>query len=157
MADRPYSRVYWSIVDDPKFDSVYDNDAHLAAWLRLLLIADQAHPASAHIPTNVKRASVVHLAEVGLIDLGTGSRFRLHGLASERDMRSESARNAAASRWHSERNAKPMLDETRLDKTSNGARNASGPRPSSVDRDPHLREYRQALRALHGPGMDEQS
>src|SRR5690348_15515478 len=53
-----YSRVYWSIVDDPKFESVYDSDSNLAAWLRLLLIADQAHPASAHLPSNVRRSSV---------------------------------------------------------------------------------------------------
>lgn len=87
MGERaPYSRVYWSIVDDSKFESIYDDDHHLAAWLRLLLIADQAHPASAHLPANVLRRSVRALAEVGLIDI-SGQRYRVHGLDAERSRR----------------------------------------------------------------------
>jgi hypothetical protein len=89
-----YSRVYWSIVDDPKFVTIYDSDTHLAAWLRLLLIADQAHPASAHLPSNVRRSSVKALAECELIDLLPGSRYRVHGLDAERERR----RLAATSR-----------------------------------------------------------
>lgn len=94
MSERAsYSRVYWSIVDDPKFVTIYDSDAHLAAWLRLLLIADQAHPASAHLPANVRKSSVKALAECELIDLA-GSRYRIHGLDAERERR----RIAATSR-----------------------------------------------------------
>ena len=152
MAERPYSRVYWSIVDDPKFETVYDNDAHMATWLRLLLIADAAYPASAHLPANVRRSSVVHLAEVGLIDLGTGSRFRLHGLASERDMRSQSARNAAAVRWHqpeqSGRNAKPMLNETRRDETRRDEQDAR------ATNDPYADDEGEALTWLAKHGCD---
>lgn len=88
MSERAaYSRVYWSIVDDPKFVSIYDDDHHLAAWLRVLLIADQAHPASAHLPTNVRRASVKALADAGLIDLQPNHRYRVHGLDAERERR----------------------------------------------------------------------
>lgn len=94
-----YSRVYWSIVDDPKFVTIYDSDAHLAAWLRLLLIADQAHPASAHLPSNVRRLSVAALAGVELIDLLPGHRYRVHGLDAERLRR----RDAATSRPPTER------------------------------------------------------
>lgn len=91
MSERaPYSRVYWMIGDDPKFDTIYDDDHHLAAWLRLLLIADQAHPASAHLPANVRRSSVKALADVGLVDLA-GSRYRIHGLNAERSKRRDSA------------------------------------------------------------------
>jgi hypothetical protein len=92
MADSPYTRVYHSIVDDPKFATVYDDDRRLATWLRLLLIADQAYPSSAYIPAGTNRAAVAALAESGLIDLGTGSRYRVHGLAVERGRRSEAAR-----------------------------------------------------------------
>lgn len=95
MSERAaYSRVYWSIVDDPKFETVYDNDNHLASWLRLLLIADQSHPSSAYLPANVRKASVVILADVGLIDLLPRNRFRVHGLDAERERR----RIAATSR-----------------------------------------------------------
>jgi len=94
MSERqPYSRVYWSIIDDPKFATIYDNDHHLAAWLRMLLVNDQSHPASGQIPAGVQRASLRALAEAGLVDV-TGRRFRVHGLDAERERR----RAAATSR-----------------------------------------------------------
>lgn len=105
MSERqPYSRVYWSIIDDPKFAAIYDDDRHLAAWLRLLIAADQTFPASAHIPSGCQRASVKALVDCGLVDV-SGRRYRIHGLDAERAKRTDSARNAAASRWHPGRNA----------------------------------------------------
>jgi hypothetical protein len=93
MSDRaPYSRVYHSIVDDPKFANVFDNDRRLATWLRLLIVAEQAHPASAYIPAGTNRSAVLALVDAGLIDLGTGSRFRIHGLDAERTRRADAAR-----------------------------------------------------------------
>jgi len=82
-----YSRLYWTIVDDPKFVTIYDDDHHFAAWTRMLMIADQAHPASAHLPSNVRRASVTALADAGLIDLQPGHRYRVRGLDAERERR----------------------------------------------------------------------
>lgn len=88
MSERAsYSRVYWTIVDDPKFASIFDDDHHLSAWLRMLLIADQSHPASAHMPTNVRRASVRVLADVGLVELIADHRYRIRGLDAERERR----------------------------------------------------------------------
>lgn len=113
----PYSRVYWSILDDPKFADVVDDDCLLATWVRLLIVADMAWPASAWVPDSVDHDAVIELVEVGLVDRQPGGRFRIHGLDAERERRSSSARNAAASRWHSDRNAtapKPAL----LDKPS---------------------------------------
>lgn len=87
MGERqPYSRVYWSIIDDPKFATIYDNDHHLAAWLRMLLAHDQAHPASGQIPQGITRASLRALCDAGLVDV-TGRRFRIHGLDAERERR----------------------------------------------------------------------
>lgn len=122
MSERaPYSRVYWSIVDDEKFVTVYDNDAHLAAWLRLLLIADQAHPASAHLPTNVRKASVKALANVGLIDV-TGGRYRVRGLDAERRRRRDAATTG------------PTRDP-------NGTPTGSKRDPSGTQTVPHVRAY----------------
>ncbi len=160
MADNPYSRVYWSIVDDAKFATVYDDDRRLATWLRLLICAEQAYPASAYVPAGTNRPALLALVDAGLVDLGTGSRFRIHGLASERDMRSQSARNAAAVRWHSnsnaEGNAKPMLDELSRAKTRQDEHRAR-PRVvrNTVERDPFLRQVRDAMREKNGPGFDE--
>lgn len=118
MSERAaYSRVYWSIVDDPKFVSVYDDDHHLAGWLRLLLIADQAHPASAHLPANVRRATIRVLADVELIDLLPGARYRVHGLDAERERR----RLAATSRPGKGTEPPPNGPQTGTERSPNGS------------------------------------
>lgn len=134
MSDqRAYCRVYWSIVDDPKFADVYDNDAALATWLRLLIIADQAWPASASLPASAKRRVVDLLASVGLVDTMPGWRYRIHGLDAERDRRADSARKGAAVRWQSERIAAassvrmPSLAEPSQDEPSTANAGASDP------------------------------
>ena len=131
----PYSRVYWTVLDDARFDGIRDNMAHLGTWLLLLLVADMAHPAPAFLPP-APRKSVAALRDVGLIELMGGGRYRVHGLAAERDRRSSvgiagaSARwsdgNANAMRTQTERNAIPMLDETRQAKTRRD-KQANGP------------------------------
>ena len=92
MGERaPYSRVYWSVVDDEKFAAIYDDDRHLATWLRLLISADAIWPASPTLPVGVKRGSVKALSEAGLVDLLSGHRYRIHGLDAERGRRKEKA------------------------------------------------------------------
>lgn len=105
MTDRAYVRVYYSIIDDPKFATVYDNDRHLATWLRLLMTADPVWPASAQLPASAKPASVAELIRVGLVDLTSGGRFRIHGLDAERNDRHEQARSASNARWNARSNA----------------------------------------------------
>ena len=91
MSERqPYSRVYWSIIDDPKFSAIYDDDHHLAAWLRMLLVADQAWPSSAHVPSSCNRVSLAALVDCGLVDV-SGRRYRIHGLDAERGRRAAAA------------------------------------------------------------------
>jgi hypothetical protein len=118
----PYVRVYYRIIDDPKFSSVYDNDAALAAWLRLLLAADAMYPAPATIPRAVRPAALKILADAELIDLLPGDRYRMHGLASERERRRDQASNAARERWD---RAKGKADAMPEQSDSNAA--ASGP------------------------------
>jgi hypothetical protein len=118
MSDRAaYSRVYWSVIDDPKFVSVYDDDRLLATWLRLLLAADQSHPASANIPHGTRRASVTALAKAGLIDLGSASRYRIHGLDAERERR----RLAATSRPPKGTGPGPDGDRSGTGRSANGS------------------------------------
>jgi hypothetical protein len=129
-----YSRVYWEIVDDPKFALIYDHDAHLAAWLRLLLIADQAHPASAHLPSSVRRSSIKALSEAELIDLLPGSRYRIHGLDAERQRRKDAATSRpplgptrGPNGHHSGTERSPLVSDTRglrRDETSQDEPNA---------------------------------
>lgn len=103
-----YARVYFSILDDEKFDRVYSDDHHLATWLRLLLLAEMAYPNAVSLPHDVRTPSVHVLAEVGLIDLTRRGLFRIHGMQAERERRSAQARNAAAVRWQSASNAPAM-------------------------------------------------
>jgi hypothetical protein len=142
-ASDPYSRVYWRLIDDPKFDAIYPDDHGFATWVRLLMAADMAWPASALLPHGVHRASVKHLADVGLIDLGTGGRYRIHGLDKEREARSRHSSTAAQSRHRASSEhpsgiprasngtprRMPSQDETRQDEYEYPASIPDGDRP----------------------------
>ena len=104
MSDRPYSRVYWEVMDDPKFDGVRDDPRHFGAWTLLLVVADMAWPASAFLPPIVSRQSLALLEQRGLIDRLAGGRYRVHGMDKERGGRAEKARASALYRV-SERSA----------------------------------------------------
>jgi hypothetical protein len=114
-APRTYCRVYHEIVDDPKFRRVYDDDAALATWLRMLLIADAMYPASAPMPATTPAVEL--LLRVKLIQRRPGNRYIVTGLERERAMRSQSARNAAAMRWHSDGNADAMPSRAEQSRT----------------------------------------
>jgi hypothetical protein len=123
---RPYSRVYWEALDDPKFAHVWDDDHALAAWLRLLVAADMAWPASATLYHGVRRPAIRKLCDVGLVDMQTSGRYRIHGLDKEREARSEEARTAANIRHHGTADGFPPHTDTDY------ARNAPAVRPHPV-------------------------
>lgn len=126
MSERaPYSRVYWSIVDDPKFSHVYDDDRALATWLRLLLLADQAYPASATLPRGVNEKALRILVGAELVDLGSGHRFRIHGLDSERARRRPAVAGPAPGPVLNRATTGPEQDHDR-----NGVRGLSRAEPS---------------------------
>lgn len=108
----PYVRVYYRVIDDPKFAEVYDNDARLSCWLRLLLIADATYPVPAPIPHGIKRSALDFLVSVRLVDLMAGNRFRLHGMDSERERQSLRGKAGAAARWDTEGNANAMRTQS---------------------------------------------
>ena len=94
---RPYSRVYWEAIDDEKFATVWWDDRALATWLRLLVGADMAWPASATLYVGVHKRTLQALVDVKLIDLN-GHSYRIRGLDREREMRSQQARHAVNAR-----------------------------------------------------------
>ena len=92
MSDRaPYSRVYWSVMDDPKFDGIRSDVRLFGSWALLLVVADMAHPAPAFMPRTVPKSAIDKLAAVGLIDLLDGHLYRVHGLTAERARRKAAA------------------------------------------------------------------
>lgn len=114
MGDRPYSRHYHDLIDDAKFAEVYPDDHHYATWSRLLMIADQAWPASAHLPSTARRASVAKLASVGLLDLLPGGRYRIHGLDPERTRRADAARVGGLASGRSRTVERPLNDRSAI-------------------------------------------
>ena len=138
----PYSRVYWSVMDDPKFDGIREDVRLFGAWAVLLIYADMAYPAPTYRPPFVPLGAFNRLVAAGLVDELPGKRYRIHGLASDREMRSLYARNAAASRW-SNANAMPRKEEKRKEEKGAGMR----PHGNAVDRDPLLSEIREAVKA----------
>jgi hypothetical protein len=107
MSDRaPYSRVYWSTMEDAKFDGIREDCRLFGAWTLLLIAADQSHPSPAYLLPTVPRAAVARLAEAGLIDLLDGYRYRVHGLDAERERR----RTAATTRGPSGDRPVPARD-----------------------------------------------
>ena len=93
MSERaPYSRVYWSVLQDPKFAGIRNDMRHFGSWTLLLLVADMAWPVPAFVPPTVPKASLTKLVEAGLIDLTGDGMFRVHGLDGERDRRKAAAK-----------------------------------------------------------------
>ena len=95
----PYSRIYWSVMDDTKFDDIRADMRHFGTWSLMLVVADMAYPAPAYIPPTAPKRSVQALVDAGLVDLLPGFRFRVHGLDAERGRRSQRARESVSHRY----------------------------------------------------------
>jgi hypothetical protein len=83
----PYSRVYWRVLGDDRFDTIRSDMRHFGSWTLMLLVADMAYPAPAFVPSTIPKASLAQLVEVGLIEALPGGLFRVHGLEAERSRR----------------------------------------------------------------------
>lgn len=102
--DRKYVRLYYSVIDDPKFEAIYGDDAAWAAYTRLLMLADSMWPASPPIPKSCRQGAFRKLVNERIVDVLPGDKFRIHGLDAERALRKESAvRSASAKRSLTER------------------------------------------------------
>lgn len=99
MTDDRYARIYWTVMDDPKFDGIREDARLFGSWSLCLVMADMAWPASAYVPPTVPRSAFRRLADCGLLDELPGHRFRVHGMDKERERRSQSASHAASTRW----------------------------------------------------------
>lgn len=111
---KPYVRVYYSVMDDPKFRDIYDDDRALATWLRLLLIADAMYPAPANLPRRVNDVTLKKLIDAGLVDIEQSDRYRIHGLVAEREHRSEHARKGARA-LHEQRSGSAISEPSRAE------------------------------------------
>jgi hypothetical protein len=120
--DRTYARFYYEdfIRDYP---DVWSDDLRFACWLRLFVRAEQMWPLPVELPRSVRPKVLAYLVERGLVSV-SGDFYTVKGMDAERTRRRNAARNAAAQRWDSGRNANasadamPRRDETSKDETS---------------------------------------
>jgi hypothetical protein len=139
VSEGPYSRVYWTVLDDKKFDPIRADMRLFGSWALMLVIADMAYPAPAFVPPTVSRASLKALVDVKLVEILPAHMYRIVGLKKEREQRSERGRKGADARWSGNAdamhpqsvssNATGLLDETstrrdeqRLDENEQPAR-----------------------------------
>ncbi len=130
----PYSRIYWSVMDD--YPDIYEDDAALSLWVRMLLDADAAYPMRPISPKQTKALS--RLENAGLVIIER-RRYTVRGLTQERDRRSERGRaggvasgqvrrSTTVERPLNDRSEQPAnesnLDETRRDETRRAETNA---------------------------------
>lgn len=87
MSERSYSRVYWSVMDDEKFQGIYEDDGAFACWVRLLMTADALYPQAPHLPRSTKKRPLQMLVDARIVDLLANHRYRIRGLDSERERR----------------------------------------------------------------------
>lgn len=159
----PYSRVYWKAIDDPKFARVWDDDHALSAWLRLLVAADMAWPASATLYHGVRKAALRLLCDVGLVDMQAGGRYRIHGLDKERNARSEAAREAVNIRHHGRPDGAPAYTDEDYARSGNGVRpypdgNAEGiPSQAEQSRDEQSRAKTSTDKGARGSFDDQEA
>lgn len=144
MSDGPYSRVYHTFPDEYK--AIYADDRLLAAWLRLLVVADAAWPLRPPMPRSVKPAVLRALTGAGVVILD-GDAYTVLGLDAERTRRREAGRTGAAMRWQSERNAdrnakampskaEQSKDEQKITPPPHEGRRKDGTNPRAVGANP---------------------
>ena len=101
--DRRYARFYYpEFIHD--YPTVYSDDAAFAAWMRLLVVAEQMWPLSMELPRSVRPRALRLLVDAGLVATD-GTYFALKGLDAERTRRRDAGRKGAAVRWDSDGNA----------------------------------------------------
>ena len=125
--DRKYARVYFSVIDDPKFREVYRNEAAFGTWVKLLMAADSVWPASCALPRWVKPAPLKLLTDSGIVDVLDSDTYRIRGLDKERKAR------AAAAAVGGKASGRSRSVEHSLNDRSKSVPDASNPTEQSRD------------------------
>lgn len=91
-----YSRLYHRLMNE--YPALYRNDAQLALYVRLLVVADKFWPDRPPLP-RCSASALRSLVDAGVITVDDADCYRVRGLDSERQRRSTAARTAARSRY----------------------------------------------------------
>lgn len=109
MVPRPYVRVYYEDLERD-YPEIFDDDAAVAAWLRLLVIVDKMWPVRPELPASVRGRTLALLTKSKLVTLVPPRHYRIRGYEAERLDRQEKAQRAATKRWQSGSNARSNAD-----------------------------------------------
>ena len=103
------------------FPAVWDDDKMLAAFLRLLVVADKFWPSPGELPRAVRVRELTALIRLGLVKQMPQHRFRMPPLDAKRERQRSAAQTGAHARWNAPRNAdrnangmptRPIPDQT---------------------------------------------
>lgn len=123
--DRRYARFYFpEFIRD--YPAVYRDDAALATWLRLLVVAEQMWPMVAEIPRSVRPRPLSVLTDAGLVATD-GTSFAIKGHDAERTRRRDSGRIGASVRWENDGNANAGANAMPSTSTSTSTREIPPP------------------------------
>jgi hypothetical protein len=134
-----YVRVYYAIIDDPRFAEVYARPARLGTWLQLLLGADAIWPASAPLP-RVSSEALRTLVDAGIVELVGAGHYRIHGLDAERGRRSEVGRVGGLASGRA-RNDRPTV----VQRSFNGSANEIEPSKAEHSKAEHSKAIWRAV------------
>lgn len=155
-SDRRWARFYFDdfIRDYP---DVYKDDAALATWMRLLVVAEKAWPAMPELPRSARVKTLQKLSALGLVAIGPDFTFALKGFNAERERRHATAivgANASASaRANAQANAEPIRERDENENESplprRAGRRKDGTNPRAIGTNPRAngtspRQVRQA-------------
>jgi hypothetical protein len=102
-----YSRIYHRLMNE--YTGLWRNDAQLALFVRLLVLADKFWPEDAPLP-RLRTSALRSLIDSGVITVDGHDNFQVRGLDAERTRRSDAARTAARIR-HAVPSALPSKEE----------------------------------------------
>ncbi len=117
-----YSRLYHSILDDPKFATVYPDDRAWALYTRLLMAADAAWPTRVAMPRSAGKYAIRVLVEAEVITL-SGDLVTIPALAKERAHRY--GKGKGRPRYPSDKPPAPEPDRSETGAESESGRNES--------------------------------
>lgn len=90
-AESDYSRLYHSVLTDPKFADIYADDRAWATYTRLLMASDASYPSPAPLPRSAGKYAIEKLATAGIIVVSAGH-YTIPALVKERSARYGSGR-----------------------------------------------------------------
>ena len=142
-----YSRLYHSILDDPKFATVYSDDRAWALYTRLLMAADAAWPTRVALPRSAGKYAIRILVESGVITI-SGDLVTIPALSKERAHRY--GKGKGRPRYPSDKPPAPEPNRSDVGDESESIRNESeapagarvSPSPEGVSSSDFLRQDR---------------